>query len=154
MNRTVMIGRIVNDLEIAVTPNGTTYLKFRVAVDANFQKKGEERKTNFFNATAWRGTAEFISKYFAKGRMILLEGEFQSNQYTDKNGNPATWYDLAVENAYFTGEKANDNAPSQASAAEQASNGSTAGSASSKQSSYSASEQPSYRGEADDDYPF
>ncbi|MCX4355800.1 MAG: single-stranded DNA-binding protein [Oscillospiraceae bacterium] len=112
MNRTVMMGRIVNDLELSATPNGTTCLKFRIAVDRNFQKKGEERKTDFFNATAWRGTAEFISNYFGKGRMILVEGEFQTNSYVDKNGNNATWYELVVENAYFTGEKANaDSAP-------------------------------------------
>lgn len=114
MNRVLMMGRITNDLELSATPNGATYLNFRIAVDRNFQKKGEERKTDFFNVTAWRNTAEFISRYFGKGRMILIEGEFQTSQYTDKFGNQATWYELVVENAYFTGEKADGGVPSQA----------------------------------------
>ena len=105
MNKVIMMGRIVNDLELKATPSGVSVCKFRIAVDRNFQKKGEERKSDFFNVTAWRGTAEFITRFFGKGRMILIEGEMQTQQYTDKNGNPATWYDVMVENAFFTGEK-------------------------------------------------
>ncbi|MEZ3438042.1 MAG: single-stranded DNA-binding protein [Oscillospiraceae bacterium] len=146
MNRTVMMGRIVNDLELSVTPNGTTYLKFRIAVDRNFQKKGEDHKADFFNVTAWRGTAEFINNYFGKGRMILIEGEFQTSQYTDKNGNQATWYELVAENAYFTGEKANGDAPAQSSTAGQSTNNSPA-----KAETGFSEPSPS---QADDDYPF
>lgn len=106
MNKVIMMGRIVNDLELKTTPTGVTTCNFRIAVDRRFQKKGEERKSDFFNVVAWRQTAEFITKWFAKGRMILIEGEMQTRQYTDKNGNPATWYEIQVDNAYFTGEKA------------------------------------------------
>lgn len=106
MNKVIMMGRIVNDLELKTTPTGVTTCNFRLAVDRRFQKKGEERKSDFFNVVAWRQTAEFITKWFAKGRMILIEGEMQTRQYTDKNGNPATWYEIQVDNAYFTGEKA------------------------------------------------
>lgn len=109
MNRTIMMGRIANDPELKTTPNGVSVCTFRIAVERNFQKKGEERKADFFNVTAWRGTAEFVHNYFGKGRMILVEGEFQTTPYTDKNGNNATWYELVAENVYFTGEKANDN---------------------------------------------
>lgn len=105
MNRVFMMGRIVNDLELKTTPNGTSVCTFRIAVDRNYQKKGEEKVTDFFNVTAWRGTAEFLVKYFAKGRMILIEGEMQTRQYTDKNSNPATWYEIIVSNVFFTGEK-------------------------------------------------
>lgn len=107
MNRVIMMGRIVNDLELKTTPNGTTVCSFRIAVDRNYQKKGEDRKSDFFNVVAWRATAEFITRFFGKGRMIMVEGEMQTRQYTDKNGNPATWYEIMVDNAYFTGEKAN-----------------------------------------------
>lgn len=107
MNKVIMMGRIVNDLELKTTPNGVSVCKFRIAVDRNFQKRGEERKSDFFNVTAWRNTAEFISRFFSKGRLILIEGEMQTSQYTDKNGNPATWYDIMVDNAFFTGEKSN-----------------------------------------------
>lgn len=105
MNKVIMMGRMVNDAELKTTPSGVTACNFRIAVDRNFQKKGEDRKSDFFNCAAWRGTAEFISKWFPKGRMILVEGEMQTRQYTDKNGNPSTWYEIQVENAYFTGEK-------------------------------------------------
>lgn len=106
MNRVIMMGRIVNELELKTTPTGVTVCSFRIAVDRNYQKKGEERKSDFFNVVAWRATAEFINRFFSKGRMIMIEGEMQTRQYTDKNGNPATWYEIMVDNAYFTGEKA------------------------------------------------
>ena len=106
MNKVIMMGRMVADAELKTTPSGVSACNFRIAVDRNFQKKGEERKSDFFNCAAWRGTAEFISKWFPKGRLILIEGELQTRQYTDKNGNQATWYEILVDNAYFTGDKA------------------------------------------------
>lgn len=111
MNKVIMMGRIASDLEIKTTPNGVTVCTFRLAVDRKYQKKGEERVTDFFNVAAWRGTAEFITKWFAKGRIILVEGEMQTRQYNDKNGNPAMWYEILVDNAYFTGEKRENSAP-------------------------------------------
>lgn len=112
-NNVTMMGRIVNDLELKVTPNGTNYCAFRIAVERRYQTKGEERKTDFFNVVAWRKAAEFITKWFAKGRMILVQGELQTRQYTDKNGNPATWYEIITDHISFTGEKKldADNAP-------------------------------------------
>ena len=88
MNKVIMMGRICNDLELKITPSGTNVCSFRIAVDRNYQVKGEEKKTDFFNVVAWRTAAEFVTRYFAKGRMILIEGEMQTRQYTDKNGNP------------------------------------------------------------------
>lgn len=107
MNKVIMMGRICNDLELKVTPNGTNVCSFRIAVDRNYQVKGEEKKTDFFNVVAWRANAEFVTRYFAKGRMILIEGEMQTRQYTDKNGNPATWYEIMADQLHFTGEKSN-----------------------------------------------
>lgn len=107
MNKVIMMGRMVADAELKTTPSGISACNFRIAVDRNYQKKGEERKSDFFNCVAWRGTAEFISKWFPKGRLILVEGEMQTRQYTDKNGNPATWYEIQVDNAHFTGDKGN-----------------------------------------------
>lgn len=113
-NSVTMMGRIVNDLELKVTSNGTNVCQFRIAVDRRYQSKGEERKTDFFNVVAWRKSAEFVTKWFAKGRMILVQGELQTRQYTDKNGNPATWYEIIADRISFTGEKKldTDNAPS------------------------------------------
>lgn len=113
-NNVTMMGRIVNDLELRVTPNGTNVCQFRIAVDRRYQTKGEERKTDFFNVVAWRKSAEFVTKWFAKGRMILVRGELQTRSYTDKNGNPAMWYEIIADRLSFTGEKKldADNAPS------------------------------------------
>ena len=104
-NRMIIMGRIANDLELKTTPQGAVVCSFRVAVERRFQQKGEERKTDFFNVVAWRQTAEFVNRYFGKGRMILVEGEMQTRTYTDKNGNQATWYELNAEQVSFTGEK-------------------------------------------------
>lgn len=106
MNRIMLMGRIANDLELKTTPNGTTVCSFRLAVDRNYQKKGEDKVIDFFNVVAWRQTAEFVTRYFAKGRMILVEGEMQTRSYTDKNGNNATWHEVVAGNVYFTREKA------------------------------------------------
>lgn len=111
MNKVIMMGRMVADAELKTTPSGVTACNFRIAVDRNYQKKGEDKKSDFFNCVAWRGTAEFISKWFPKGRLILVEGEMQTRQYTDKNGNPATWYEIQVDNAHFTGDKGNGSNP-------------------------------------------
>lgn len=105
MNKVIMMGRIVTDLELKTTPQGVSVCTFRIAVDRNFQKKGEERKSDFFNVVAWRQNGEFISRYFSKGKPILIEGELNTRQYTDKNGNPATWYEIVVDRQYFVGNK-------------------------------------------------
>ncbi len=108
-NNVTMMGRIVNDLELTVTSNGINVCSFRIAVERRYQTKGEERKSDFFNVVAWRKTAEFICNYFAKGRMILIQGELQTRQYNDKNGNPATWYEIITDRVCFTGEKKPEN---------------------------------------------
>lgn len=105
MNRCIFMGRLATAPELKTTPNGISVCTFRLAVERNYQKKGEEKKADFFNVVAWRASAEFVAKWFGKGRLILVEGELQTRQYTDKNGNPATWYEIIGENFYFTGEK-------------------------------------------------
>lgn len=103
-NKVIMMGRIVNDLELKTTPQGVSVCSFRIAVDRRFQTKGEEKKSDFFNVVAWRQQAEFVTRYFGKGRMIFVEGELQTRSYTDKNGNPATWYEISADRLCFTGE--------------------------------------------------
>lgn len=105
-NKAILMGRICNDLELKTIPSGASVLSFRLAVDRAYQIKGEERKADFFNIVAWRNTAEFISRYFSKGRMILVEGELQTRQYVDKNGSTQNVVELVASNAHFTGEKA------------------------------------------------
>lgn len=113
-NKAVLMGRICNDLELKTTQSGVSVISFRLAVDRSYQAKGEERKVDFFNIVAWRDTAEFISRYFSKGRMILVEGELQTRQYTDKNGSTQNVVELNVGSAHFTGEPKEQAAPSTA----------------------------------------
>lgn len=103
-NKVIMMGRIVNDIELKTTPTGVNVATFRIAVDRRFQSKGEERKSDFFNIVVWRQQADFVNRYFGKGRMILIEGELNTRNYTDKNGNPSTWYEIVADRVSFTGE--------------------------------------------------
>lgn len=103
-NKITLMGRITHDLELKSTPSGNSVLSFAVAVERAYQAKGEERKTDFFSCVAWRANADFISRFFSKGRMILIDGELQNRKYTDKNGVERYVTEIIVERAYFTGE--------------------------------------------------
>lgn len=87
INSVVIMGRLTFDPELRTTPTGVSVVRFQVACDRNYQKSGEERKADFIDVTAWRQTAEFISRYFRKGSMIAVEGSIQTDSYTDNNGN-------------------------------------------------------------------
>lgn len=104
LNKAIIMGRITHDLEIRHTPSGTAVLQFTVAVDRNYSKDGE-KQTDFISCVAWRQTAEFIGRYFYKGRMIAVDGRLQSRTYEDKNSTKHYITELIVENANFTGEK-------------------------------------------------
>ena len=87
INVVAIMGRLTYDPELRTTPTGVSVVRFQVAVDRNFQRAGEERKADFIDVTAWRQTAEFVSKYFRKGSMIAVEGSIQTDNFTDKDGN-------------------------------------------------------------------
>lgn len=106
LNRVILMGRITQDLEVRQTPSGTAVLSFTVAVDRNFVRQGEERQADFINCVAWRQQAEFIGKYFAKGRMIAIEGNLRTRTYDDKNGTKHYVTEVFVDSVSFTGEKA------------------------------------------------
>ena len=104
LNRVILMGRITRDLELKQTPSGVPTLSFTVAVDRNFQKQGEERQADFISCVAWRQQAEFISRYFGKGRMIALEGALRTRSYEDKNGTKHFVTEVYVDGVSFTGE--------------------------------------------------
>ena len=104
-NKVILMGRITHDLEIKTTPAGVSVLSFSIAVERSYAEKGQERKTDFINCVAWRNTAEFISKFFTKGSMILIEGELQTRQYQNKEGKNITVTEVIVSSSSFTGEK-------------------------------------------------
>ena len=96
------MGRLVADPELRTTPTGTPVATIRLAVDRDFKNKQTgERETDFISVVAWRQTAEFISRYFAKGRMAVVEGRLQIRPYTDRDGNKRTAAEVVAENIYF-----------------------------------------------------
>ena len=108
-NKVILLGRITQDLQLRTTPQGTSVLTFSIAVDRRFQTKGEEKKADFFNCVAWRQEAEFISRYWTKGRPILVEGELQNRSYVDKNGVTRYVTEIIVDRACFTGDSRQGN---------------------------------------------
>ena len=105
LNRVILMGRITHDLEIKQTPNGVSVLSFTLAVERQFKGVNGERETDFINCVAWRQQAEFIGKYFRKGRMIAIEGNLRTRTYDDKNGTKHYVTEVYVDKADFTGEK-------------------------------------------------
>lgn len=121
MNNITITGRLTADPELKQTPNGIAVTSFNVAVDRNYTAKGQEKQTDFFTVVAWRATAEFICKYFGKGRLILISGEMQSRKFTDKDGNNRTAWEVLANSVEFMGDGKKDgnladNAPAPASA--------------------------------------
>ncbi len=106
LNNVVLMGRITQDLQMRQTPNGISVLSFSIAVERSFAKQGEDRQTDFIDCVAWRQQAEFISRYFGKGRMIAIVGSLQTRSYQDKNGNNRKAVEVLVDQVSFTGEKA------------------------------------------------
>lgn len=107
LNKIILMGRLVADPEIKTTPSGVAVCRFKVAVDRPYQKD-KEKQADFIPCTAWRNTAEFVSKYFSKGKMIIVEGSLRNNDYTDKNGIKHYSMDVQADNVSFGGDKKDD----------------------------------------------
>ena len=78
---------------------------FRIAVDRTYQPKGQEKQTDFINIVTWRSTAEFVSRYFRKGQLVAVQGSIQTSQYTDRDGNKRTAFDVVADNVFFAEPK-------------------------------------------------
>ena len=87
LNRIVLMGRLTRDPELRRTQSGTAVVSFSIACDRDYAAQGAERETDFIDIVAWRGTAEFVEKYFSKGRMIVVGGRLQIRNWQDKDGN-------------------------------------------------------------------
>ena len=109
LNHIVLMGRLTRDPELRRTGSGVAVASFRLAVDRDFGSKdaGGEKETYFIDIVAWRSTAEFVSKYFAKGRMAVVSGRLQMRNWTDKDGNKRTSAEVVADNVYF-GESKRD----------------------------------------------
>lgn len=100
-NKVIIGGRLTQDVELKTTQSGVSVVSFSVAVN----RKGAERKTDFIDVTAWRATAEFISKYFKKGSSICIVGTLQKREWTDNNGNKRYATEVVAEEATFVDSK-------------------------------------------------
>ena len=113
LNKIILMGRLVRDPELKTTNSDIAVCKFTVAVNRPYQKD-KEQKADFINVTAWRGTAEFVSKYFNKGSIIIVEGKLQNNDYTDKEGVKHYSMQVMADNVNFGGGKSENSGTSQA----------------------------------------
>lgn len=105
-NKVILGGRLTRDPELKQTPNGVKVTQFSVAVN---RRGGGEQETDFFNVTAWRNTAEFITKFFRKGSSICITGSIQTRSWTDNDGNKRSVVEIVADEATFVDGK-NDNA--------------------------------------------
>ena len=108
LNKVILMGRITRDLVVNQTPSGVPVLTFTIAVERSFVRQGEERQTDFITCVAWRNQAEFISRYFAKGRMIAIVGNLRTRNY-EKDGVKHYVTEVYVDEASFTGEPRQQN---------------------------------------------
>ena len=105
LNKIILMGRLTRDPELRRTQSGTAVASFTLAVDRDYKPQDGERETDFIDIVAWRGTGEFVSKYFSKGRMAVVEGRLQIRDWTDKDGNKRRSYEVIADNVYFGDSK-------------------------------------------------
>ena len=109
LNHITIMGRLTRDPELRRTGSGVAVASFTVAVDRDFSgRDGGERETDFIDCVAWRQTGEFVSKYFTKGRMIVVSGRLQIRSWTDKDGNKRRTAEVVADNCYFGDSKRDD----------------------------------------------
>ena len=105
LNKVVIMGRFTKDPELRRTGSGTAVTSFSLACDRDFKSQSGDKETDFIDVVAWKNTAEFVSKYFSKGRMAVVEGRLQIRDWTDKAGNKRTTAEVVAENVYFADSK-------------------------------------------------
>ena len=106
LNHIVIMGRLTRDPELRRTGSGIAVTSFSLAVERDYSSKdGGQRETDFIDCVAWRSTGEFVSKYFAKGRMAVVSGRLQMRDWTDKDGNKRRSAEIVADNVYFGDSK-------------------------------------------------
>ena len=106
LNRIIIMGRLVRDPELRTTQSGVSVTSFTLAVDRDFKNRDSgEKSTDFIDVVAWRQTAEFICKYFGKGRMAVAEGRLQIRDWKDRDGNNRRSAEVVADNVYFADSK-------------------------------------------------
>lgn len=109
MNKAILVGRLTRDPELRTTANGVSVCSFSIAVNKRFKNADGNYEADFINCTAWRQTAEFVSKYFTRGRMIGVVGSIQTRNYDDKDGKKVYVTEVAADEVYFVESKGDNN---------------------------------------------
>ena len=107
LNKVILIGNLTADPELKQTPNGVSATSFSIGVSRKYTKQGEQPQTDFINIVAWRGTADFITKYFRKGNSICICGSIQTRNYTAQDGSKRYITEIVAEEANFVERKQN-----------------------------------------------
>ena len=106
LNKVILMGRLTRDPELRSTPNGVSVASFTLAVERDFARQGEEKKTDFINIVAWRNTADFVSKYFTKGQLVAVSGKLQVRSWDDaQTGTKRYATDVVADEVFFAESK-------------------------------------------------
>jgi single-strand DNA-binding protein len=109
LNHITIMGRLTRDPELRRTGSGVAVTSFTLAVDRDYNPKdGTEKEVDFIDCNAWRGTAEFVSKYFSKGSVAIVSGRLQIRNWTDKDGNKRRSAEVVADSVYFGDSKKSD----------------------------------------------
>ena len=105
INKVILMGNLTKDPEYKTTPSGVSVTTFSIAVGRRFAKPTDEVKADFFNVVSWRNTAEFVSKYFTKGKSIVVVGSLQNRSWDDSNGQKRYVTEIIADECYFAGNQ-------------------------------------------------
>ncbi len=109
LNRVIEMGRLTRDPELRYTQSQVPVVSFSIAVDRDYKDQSGDRRADFFEVTAWRSSAEFVSKYFSKGKMIIVEGKLRLDQYTTQEGEKRSKVYILADNVRFGDSKKSEN---------------------------------------------
>lgn len=112
LNKVMLHGRLGEKPELKTTSGGVTMARFSIAVDRDFKNQDGNRECDWFNVTAWRNQAEFVSKWFDKGDQIIVDGRLQARSYTAQDGSKRNAVDVIAEHVHFCGRRNKDTDPS------------------------------------------
>ena len=101
LNKVILMGNLTADPELKTTPNGVSVTSFSIAVGRRYAKETDEVKADFINIVCWRGTAEFVTKYFSKGKSIVVVGSIQSRSYTAQDGSKRYITEVVADEVTF-----------------------------------------------------
>lgn len=107
LNNITIQGRLTRSPEMQATENGVSRAKFTLACEQDYKNQNRERDTDFFDVVAWRGTADFVQRYFSKGQMVVVKGRLQTRQWTAEDGSKRKTVQIVADNIYFCGRESN-----------------------------------------------